>query len=531
MAILYRLCILRMGFGIMNVMKRAIYIFLCTAIFFGCSSVEKTPEVFPTQEIIINTAPQSTDSATSNETVTVTPAKEPYKTDEYNISIEINPESRTVSGVEKLTYQNRTGQPMDKIYFNVYLNAFSSKAGSKPYFSNFESKIFQNGVDYADINISNVTIDSQAADFSLSETVLTITLPDPLMAEEMVEVALLFDAYVPKINHRTGANDDAMWFGNFLPVVAVYDADGWHTEPYYPAGDPFYSNISNYNVKVTAPKEYIVAGTGEETIAEAGDKKTTVFTAKMVRDFAFAVSKNYKVDTIKTVGGKYINFYHYSDMENVADFLYTAKRSLDYYSEAIGSYPYVSFDIIEIGLFISGGMEYSEVTFIDSEYLKTEPSFHTLAHEIAHQYFYNIIGSNQIKEAWLDEALASYMELGVFYSSEEIDQKMSDGYEILKIRMKNFYSRSMIASLSVYEDWSNYYNVQYNRGMLMLHSLKNKMGGAKFDEFIKTYYTKYSFKKSNKNEFILTAQEVYGGDLTQFFKGWLEDYDLPALYY
>lgn len=512
----------------MAYIRKSICLVLCAAMFSGCYSAAKSPEPAQTKEIVVSVDTQADDNAAAA-TNTPEPTKEPYKTDEYNISLEIDPESRIVTGIEKLSYQNRTEQPMDKIYFNVYLNAFGKGAKDKPYFSNFESKIFENGIDYGSMDISNVTINSQPVDFSIAETALTIILPEPVPAGESIEIALLFEAYIPKINHRTGANGKAMWFGNFIPTVAVYDSGGWHTEPYYPAGDPFYSNMSNFTVKVTTPKEYIVAGTGEETATETGDKRTTFFSAKMVRDFAFAVSKDYKIDTIKTDSGIYVNFYYYSDVKNVDDFLYTASRSLDYYGNVIGAYPYLSFDIVEVGLFMSCGMEYPELTFIDSEYLKNDQSIYTLAHEIAHQYFYNIVGNNQIKEAWLDEGLASYVHLGVFGTREETDRRMQAEYDILNMRLKEFDSRSLTGDLSVYKSWSHYYNIQYNRSMLMIYSLRNKMGDEKFDEFIKVYYTKYSFKKTNATEFISTAEEVYGEDLTQFFKDWMEGHDLPPL--
>lgn len=174
-------------------------------------------------------------------------------------------------------------------------------------------------------------------------------------------------------------------------------------------------------------------------------------------------------------------------------------------------------------------MEYPAFIMMDSGYLKKQSSVNSIVHEIGHQWLYNIIGNDQIKEAWLDEGLNSYLQEGVLHSKAEVEQRMIDDYNYLTITIKNTSKEPLNLSLPDYNNWSSYYNSQYTRAKLMVYSLNKKMGDELFDEFLKLYYKKYSFKIARTQDFIDTAQEVYGKDLTYFFDSWINQDELPQL--
>lgn len=445
----------------------------------------------------------------------------------YKVNLEVNTETRNINGIEKLNYKNTTGHDLNKIYFNLYLNAFSSSYSIKPYFEQFESKIFKYGKDTGFINIKSIYINNENINFNQGGSILEIDLPEILKDKEETEITLQFGSYIPKIAHRTGANDKSMWLGNFIPILCKYDETGWRTDLYYPAGDPFYSDISNYEVIVSTPKEYTVVGTGIQSVVEKDDKKITTISANLVRDFAFSLSKDYKVKSIKTDENININFYYYSnDIYDIDGMLSAAQKSIKYYSNKLGSYPYNELDIIETELFFNnGGMEYPTFIMMDSGYLKKAESVNSIVHEIGHQWLYNIIGNDQIKEAWLDEGLNSYLQEGVLYSKSQIEQRIKKNYYDLI----NLQIQPLSSTLSDYGNWSSYYNSQYTRAKIMIYSLNKRMGDEKFNEFLKLYYKKYNFKIAKTQDFIDTAQEVYGQDLTEFFDGWINQSVLPEL--
>ena len=499
----------------------------------NASPPDKADSFIPTSTTNVVVANEPTDTASpslaSGPLHTAAEDAEPLTYNEYSVTADIDPETRMVTGIEKITYKNRAGIPLDRIYINLYLNAFSGGASYQPYFDSFAPRIFPEGArDYGYMVIGGITADNQTAEFTVSETVLAVSLPQSLAPEEIIEITLHFEAYVPLINHRTGANEDAMWFGNFLPTLAVYDETGWHTEPYYPAGEPFYTRISNYTVKVTTPSSYSVVGTGEESFTEADGKRQTTMTAKMVRDFAFVICRNYKAQTVRTNSGIDINVYTHSEIRDINNLLVIALKSVDYYGELLGTYPYASLDIVEAGLFMKSGMAYPEIIFMDSEQLQSLDYSEDLAHQIGHQWFYNTVGNNQIKEAWLGEGLTSMLQQGILYDDNQIRARMQRDYDTLQQTLRTAENKTLLQDLSVYKDWLSYQNIHYTRAELMIYSLSQKMGPEAFRQFMKSYYTAFSFKTATRKDFIAAA-EAYGGDLTDFFRDWMENYELPPL--
>lgn len=511
-----------------------IYIYIAIFIIFsisGCKS-ESDLEQTPTIKVIEANSNIESESILESEIHTEeaqNPA--PIYYNSYKINLDVDTDSRTISGVEKLCYKNNTGTDIDKIYFHLYLNAFSSSYKLQPYFSQFENKIFKYGKDTGIIDIKSVHINNEDAKFSQNGTILEISLSQTLKDKEETEITLQFASYIPKIAHRTGSNDKAIWLGNYIPTLCKYDDTGWRKDEYYPAGDPFYSDISNYEVKVTTPKEYEVIGTGDETVIETEQKKVTTLNAELVRDFAFAISKNFKVYTLKMPDNLNINFYHYSDdIFDMDSMMEVAQNSIKYYNDRLGSYPYSELDIVETELFFNyGGMEYPGFVMMDSGYLKKQESINSIAHEIGHQWLYNIIGNDQINEAWLDEGVNSYLQQGIFHSSSEIDKIMENEYNSLKQKLKDSPQKTLNLSLDEYDNWASYYNTQYIRAKLMIYSLNRKMGDEMFAQFLKTYYKKYNFKIATKYDFIATAEEVYGSNLHDFFNMWINSEDMPQL--
>lgn len=445
----------------------------------------------------------------------------------YKISLDVNTDTNTISGVEKISYKNTTGKDLNSIYFHLYLNAFSSTSKHKPYLNEFENKIFKYGEDIGLIDIKSAHINNEDTSFEQNDTILKVNLSNTLKDGEETEITLQFNSYIPNIAHRTGRNEKALWLGNYLPILCKYDSQGWRTDPYYAVGEPFYSDISNYEVKVITPKDYEVIGTGDESINEVNGKKVTTLTAEMVRDFGLVISKNYNVKTIKTKDGININFYYYSDnIFDIEKLLSLAEKNIEYYSSKLGNYPYTELDIAETELFSDGGMEYPSFIMMDSNYLK---KYSSISHEIGHQWFSNIIGNDQINEAWLDEALNSYLQEKVLYSEKDIDKRFNEEYNLLEVKLSNSPKKGLNLSLSQYDDLSSYYNTQYIRGKLMIYSLNKKMGNELFDTFLKTYYKKYAFKTVTTEDFINTAEEVYGRSLKYFFERWIISDILPKL--
>ena len=272
--------------------------------------------------------------------------------------------------------------------------------------------------------------------------------------------------------------------------------------------------------------------TGVESIKEDAGFNTSSFSAKLVRDFTFAVLDNtYNKTSKKTAGGVNINFYSRSNHGNLDSFLTNAVVACDFFSNYAGAYPYSKIDVVETGLFFGSGAEFSQVIFMDSNYLLQPDALKTIIHEIGHQWFYNIIGSDQINAPWMDEGMVCLLQEKIYYPGlPEFQAKFESDYNILDGRLSNMPSLNLSANISEYKDWTNYHNIQYTKGKLMIYSLNMKMGEEKFNEFIKAYYARYSYKIAKQEDFISLAEEIYGESLEKFFDSWLNEDALPPLY-
>jgi aminopeptidase N len=294
-------------------------------------------------------------------------------------------------------------------------------------------------------------------------------------------------------------------------------------------GDPFYTEAADYNVSITTPLNYIVAGTGAQTVNTASDTRTSHFAATLARDFAFALSNEYNLTTLTTKADVNIDLYTYSSTVDADHVLNLAEKSLDWFSAQVGPYPFQQLVIAEVGLFNNGGMEYPQVVFIDSEYLRTDEELKSLAHEIGHQWFYNIIGNNQIDNAWMDEGLTTFVQEGIFGTKTDINSKMRDNYSYLEDILTNTAARRLSSRIDEFSKWSDYYRVHYLRAELMFYALSEKLGDDGFKQFLGEYYRKFSFKIATPQDLMDTAESTSGQNLKELFDGWINGETLPPL--
>ena len=509
-----------------------IYILAVLFIFSGCAEPVRIPAESPMPSVLVVEEVEGAEEPTAKPAVVEAETVVDQLYNEYAISLNVNPETGIIKGNQRVSYVNKTGRELSEICFNVPLNAFAMESGVQPYFSDFRANIFRGERDYGYMNITGAMSHGLEAGYSIESTQLRVQLEAPLGAGKKCDVSIQFEAYVPKVNHRTGSNEYAMWMGAFLPTLCVYENGEFRFDLYYPAGDPFYTEVANYSVNITAPSSYKVVATGVESIKEDAGFNTSSFSAKLVRDFTFAVLDNsYTKLSKKTETGVNINFYSRSPYENAESFLSNAEVSCDFFGKYVGAYPYSKIDIVEAGLFFGSGAEFSQVIFMDSNYMFQSAALKTIVHEIGHQWFYNIIGSDQINSAWMDEGVVSMLQEKIYYPELlDFQAKFESEYTALSVRLPSLISLNLSANISEYKDWTNYYNIQYTKGKLMVYSLNMKMGEEKFSEFIKTYYANYSYKQASQEDFINLAEEIYGESLEGFFVSWLEDEKLPPLY-
>jgi aminopeptidase N len=329
-----------------------------------------------------------------------------------------------------------------------------------------------------------------------------------------------------------GLFDDVLVLDEFYPVIPVYDDEGWNVKVPPPYGDKTYFDASFYLVRVTAPTNLTVVASGIKVDREReGDNQVLTFAAGPARDFYLAASDNYAVVS-KTVGETTVNSYVFPERVDEAELtLQFAAGALRSFNERFGVYPYTEFDIVSTPM-LAKGMEYPGVVAISLDLYDPDAEVSGLparvlletvvAHEAAHQWFYNAVGNDQVDEPWLDEALVQYAT-GLYYvdvhGKAAAQQYRSSSWDSLWGEL-DWADIPIGLPSGAYAD-DVYYPTIYGRGPFFIVALAKEMGQEPFDEFLRDYYGSHQWGIGTGAAFRQLAEEHCRCDLTALFEEWV----------
>jgi hypothetical protein len=453
------------------------------------------------------------------------------KLNTYTIEAEWDEEKKELNARQNLLYINNEELPLKELCFHIYANAYRQDAQIKPINNQSLAKAYPNGISYGGIDIKKTMIGGKDCEFKIEGEdmdILTITLEEEIYPDEKISVDIEYTVKLANVLHRLGYGKNAVNFGNWYPILCVYENGEYKKTPYYSNGDPFYSDCANYNVKITAPQSYKGAFTGKITQSVEGGKITYSATARAVRDFAFVLSKDFNIVTAKLDDIEII-YYYYND-ESFEQSLQIAKESLQTFIDLFGEYKYSTLSVVQTG-FLHGGMEYPTLIYI-SDTLQQESYFETIVHETAHQWWYAVVGSDQVSHAWLDEGLTEYSTV-LFYEKNPGYQKTRD--EMIKQTLNSYkffvdifeqiagnVDTSMNRAVNEFSSEHEYIYMTYVKGELMYDSLRTNIGYDKFIKGLKRYYKDNCFRHATPQTQIAAFERASGTELNSFFNSWLE---------
>ena len=334
------------------------------------------------------------------------------------MNLEYQPTTHSLQGNLVTNYVNNSDNSFKSLYFHLYPNAFRQDAKCRPVSQTSKDKAYPNGDSYCNITINGVFIDSKQANFELTGddlNILKVDLFDELFPEESVSINIVFETYLANVCHRLGYGEDCINFGNFYPIACVYeDGVGFMTKPYSANGDPFYSDVANYDVKISYPEEFTLASSGEvvDTKTKDGLKIDTIKGQK-IRDFCLVLSDKFQVLS-KQQEDTTVCYFSYKDPDPNKS-LETACQALSFFNKSFGKYPYSKLNVVETN-FVYGGMEYPNLVMISDEGRDRD---YVIVHEIAHQWWYGVVGNDQYCHAWQDESLTDFSAM--LYFQDEYD--------------------------------------------------------------------------------------------------------------
>lgn len=485
----------------------------------------------------------------------------------YKMQITLDPEEKTIDGKTTLTWKNPSNDTVPDLHFHLYYNAFkntestffsnSNRLGRRPdsdecLWGSNEMKNIKDEEGRSLISEYIQPNDGNEAD----QTVLRVELAEPVLPGESVTVTFDFMVKIPKIMVRTGYSRDYFFLAQWYPKVGVYETEqigkigqsGWNCHQYH-SNTEYYGEFGNYDVDITVPSNYKVGASGSiQKVTEKGEMTTHSYHLEDVIDYSWTASPEYLIyeDKWRHVDLKVMTFPGHECY--VERYFNAAKNSFEYFAEHLGEYPYHSLTMVDVpyhGLF-TGAMEYP--TFISVLNLRFFPegvlfSETFTVHELTHQFFQQILATNEQEEPWIDEGFTTYWEgriMNHFYGDKK------SAFEVLGIgagnveynRIEYFnmdHPRMTSTSNTGFDNGiNNYRTITYNKTAIWLRTLEGIVGQETMDKIWKTFYEKWKFNHPYGRDFIEVVNEVTSENMDWFFKSvhfgtGLCDYELASI--
>lgn len=432
----------------------------------------------------------------------------------YTIDVTLNDKEKALEGFERINYYNNSPDTLRFIWFHLWPNAYKNdrtafsdqmleNGNTRFYFSNKEEKGYINRLDF---KVDGAT--AKTEDHPQHIDIIKLILPKPLLPGKQVTITTPFHVKLPLNVSRGGYDGESFQITQWYPKPAVYDKNGWQEMPYLDQGE-FYSEFGSFSVRITVPKKYVVAASGEE-LASAEDetdisiteKKTLHFIQDKVHDFAWFADKRFivKQDTCALPSGKIVQvFSYYTSAEEKLwkNGIQYAKDAVRFYSSEIGEYPYNVIKIVQGPPSFGGGMEYPTITVISPSSSPKELDI-TIAHEIGHNWFYGILASNERDHPWMDEGLNSFYEQKYTEKKYGRQGRPYDVFYQTKLQRK---TAQPIETSSTQFTEMNYFLGAYYGAAAALRSLEEKTGKENFKKLMQQYYTEWKFKHPQPEDF------------------------------
>ncbi|WP_256760638.1 M1 family metallopeptidase [Cohnella sp. WQ 127256] len=465
---------------------------------------------------------------------------------EYHISVTLDEQSGSLIGEQSVTWTNPGRNAVSELYFHLYPNAFApGSTFIKESKGQLRGDKMKDG-SYGNMALTSLTTEEgetlmprlhyvQPDDGNKSDrTLVTFRLPEPVKPGSSISLRMKYTVKLPDVFARMGKAGDFVMAGQWFPKIAVYETagmrgratEGWNLHQYH-GNSEFYSDFGIYSVRINVPDTYQVAATGFQTKAPAvsGGRKTFQFYADDVHDFAWSASPvfEYIEDSFSSPGipGVRIKLYLDPLHKDLKDrYMHAAKSALAKLGQWYGEYPYSTLSVVVPPAEGNGagGMEYpSLVTAASAQ--DSNPGYElerTLVHEIAHQYWYGLVASNEFEEAWLDEGFTSYTE----------DKLMSTIYGVvpnLPVEASYMTHPEPLNQASWrYSSSGGYAENVYLRGKLVLSSLERQVGDKTMSKIMRTYFQKYKFKHPSSSDFQRVVESVTKTKWTDFFQAYVQ---------
>ncbi len=455
---------------------------------------------------------------------------------DYNLSVVLDEANSFIDGNLTVDFYNNDDINFTKIPFHLYLSGMQYE--TRPGIIEI-------------VNVTDVTNFSITLPFEVysNQQIMWVNISEKLEPQKRVQFNIQFNATLPDgpidraNSHGSYLNQSRIYkFGSFYPIPCVYDnEDGWNIDSYLTTGDPFYFDMAYYNLFIEAPNGMIIAATGnlEEKLDKGATKWYHFNPIYPVREVTFSASRYFQVQSKISNGVNVSTYFLPKDAylwNNYA--LNHAEDALTLFNNTFGTYPYPTLNVVE-EYTVFGGMEYPNQVYIseaiDSWGYPLDVDRRLLekiiAHEVCHQWWYNLIGNDEVDVGFLDEGLTCWSTdyYGEYYHGDwEFFQ-----YTRYIDEVRVYYAEHGLSSKinqTVYECLAtdtDYYYVAYHKAPLIFEMLRQTLGLTNFLEGLKLYFERHQFEIVLLSDLQQAFEDVVGQSLDWFFFPWFDNLYLP----
>ncbi len=496
----------------------------------------------------------------------------------HTIEVELDPETRTVSGREQIRWRNVTRLPTDHLLLHLYLNAFQNELSTFAREGEFELDWDVNGEIpesyWGSVTVTSLRVSEEPGSNrnrvlrryfvqpddgnENDETVLRVDLEQPVRSGEEITLEVEFRSKLPRGIARTGWVEDYFFVAQWFPKLGVLEEEGWNCHQYH-KNTEYYSDFGVYDVRIRVPSGYVVGATGNlRGQTELGGQREYRFVAEYVHDFAWTASprfiqhqRNFQHAQLPEVA---VLLLLQPGHQALADRYFTAAfHALRYYGEWFGPYPYQTLTVVDPAFQSdSGGMEYPMLVTGGAYFLTPDrvlsPESVTV-HEVGHQWWYGMVANNEFEEAWLDEGINSWAETRVLSQvyPPPFYRRFFFGLLPVSLNMEQPFLFNGLSSLRrgghldplTRTSWktrnrTSYRVNAYSKPELVLRTLERLMGEEIFLKSMRAYFQRFAFRHPTTSDFEATFNQVSGSDWSWFFdetfhRPGVLDYSIAAL--